>query len=501
MINSKLKDMPYRNKEKIVASQKIKFEEKINFSKKKMFCKDENIPRSEIEKTNKNQYQKNSFLYTKIIANCQEGQTRIVILNNLEISDLYIQRENDENILGNIYIATITSILPNLEAMFLNAGLEKSVYISFNEIKDFDINSYKKGDKILIQIIKEPINTKGAKATTDISFPGKYLVYKPFDKGIWISKNIIDVKKRESLKNTLERLIKNKSLDGGIICRTEAEKLDAKCLIKIFKKEIKYLLKIWGNVKDKFEKLKNTIKNPELLHEDYNILIKIAREKLNQNITEFLIDSKKEYKKVLNFVHINSPELKSKITLYDEEESLFEKYKLESVFANIIKQKIYLKSGGYLIIQEAESLCAIDVNSGKTKGESLEAVTLKTNLEAVKEIALQLRLRNIGGIIVIDFIDMYSEEQKQKILEAMKESVKSDKAKIEILPITKMGLIEMTRERKTESILNFLSEECPYCHGTGKIYSKETLLINIKNELKKIIKEKMNIIEDKKTEK
>lgn len=187
-----------------------------------------------------------------------------------------------------------------------------------------------------------------------------------------------------------------------------------------------------------------------------------------------------------------SPNLQDKIKFYNDKKNLFEAYEIESVLNKIVRQKIYLKSGGYLIIQEAESLCAIDVNSGRTKGQNLEEVTLKTNLEAVKEIALQLRLRNIGGIIVIDFIDMYSEDQKEKILEAMKTAVQFDKAKIKILPITQMGLIEMTRQRKTESILSFLSEECPYCKGTGRIYSKDTIILNIKHDLLERIKDYAN---------
>jgi ribonuclease G len=442
--------------------------------KEKIFIQDKNI---EIKQT--------------ILANCQYGQTRVAILTNSEITDLFIERESDENILGNIYMASITNIMPNLEAMFLDAGLEKSVYLSFNEIKNFDVQNYKKGDKLLIQITKGPINTKGAKATTNISFPGRYIVYAPLDEGIGVSKNISDDEKRDFLKTNVSKLAKK--IQGGFICRTESEQIvDNADMIKILKSEIKTLLKIWEDINLKFNEQKLKNKTSELLHKDFNVLLKLVREKLNEKVEEFIIDSKSEYKEVLRFVKMISPNLQDKIKFYNDKKNLFEAYEIESVLNKIVRQKIYLKSGGYLIIQEAESLCAIDVNSGRTKGQNLEEVTLKTNLEAVKEIALQLRLRNIGGIIVIDFIDMYSEDQKEKILEAMKTAVQFDKAKIKILPITQMGLIEMTRQRKTESILSFLSEECPYCKGTGRIYSKDTIILNIKHDLLERIKDYAN---------
>ena len=422
-----------------------------------------------------------------IIASCEEGEIKVAVIENSEVAELFIERDSEDNILGNIYIAKVENILPNLEAIFVDIGLEKSAYLPFKEImsQKYDIDKIKKGDKILVQVTKGAISTKGARITTNISFPGRYVVYQPFDKGIGVSKNINSEEERDRLKKGLSKVIGD--LKGGFIVRTEGEGIDE----KFFSSEIKYLKKTWDKILTGFEKFNK----PRLLHQDFGILFKMVREKLNDEIDFFAIDKYEDFKKTMSFVNMISPEYKGKLVFYNENKSLFEKYGIDSICENILKQKIYLKSGGYLIIQEAESLCAIDVNSGGTKGENLEAVVLKTNLEAVKEVALQLRLRNIGGIIVIDFIDMYKSSHKDEVLNALKDAVKVDKARIKILPITQMGLIEMTRQRKTESILSFLSEECPYCHGTGRVYSKESMVLKIKRDLKGFA----DILADKKT--
>ncbi len=411
-----------------------------------------------------------------IIATCEEWETKVAILENSEVAELFVERENDENILGNIYYAKIENILPNLEAMFLNAGISKSAYLPFDEIVGKKPEDLKKDDKILIQITKGPISTKGARCTTNISLPGKYLVFQPLDKGIGISKNIASQDERDRLKKIFEKL--TKKIPGGFIIRSKAENIDE----EIFKTEIRNLKNIWKKILENFEKASN----PKLLHQDYNILFKMVREKLNDEMEFFAIDSLEDYKKTLTFAKLIAPEFAEKIIFHNDGKTLFEEYDIDSICEKMMKQKIYLKSGGYLIIQEAESLCAIDVNSGSTKGENFEQVVLKTNLEAVKEIALQLRLRNIGGIIVIDFIDMEKEEHRKNVYNTLKEAVKLDKAKIKIWPITDVGLIEMTRQRKSESILSFLSDKCPYCRGTGRIYSKDSILSKIKLELKKI---------------
>jgi ribonuclease G len=420
-----------------------------------------------------------------IIATCEEGEIKVAVIENSEVAELFIERDSEDNILGNIYIAKVENILPNLEAIFVDIGLEKSAYLPFKEIINYDIDKMKKGDKILVQVTKGAISTKGVRITTNVSFPGRYVVYQPFDKGIGVSKNINSEAERDRLKKGLSKVIGD--LKGGFIVRTEGEGIDE----KFFSTEVKYLKRTWDKILTGFEKFHK----PRLLHQDFGILFKMVREKLNDEIDFFAIDSYEDFRKTMNFVQVISPEYKDKVVFYNENKSLFEKYGIDSICENILKQKIYLKSGGYLIIQEAESLCAIDVNSGGTKGENLEAVVLKTNLEAVKEVALQLRLRNIGGIIAIDFIDMYKSSHKEEVINALKEAVQVDKARIKILPITQMGLVEMTRQRKTESILSFLSEECPYCKGTGRVYSKESMVLKIKRDLKGFY----DILMDKKT--
>ncbi|MCP4482126.1 MAG: Rne/Rng family ribonuclease [bacterium] len=407
-----------------------------------------------------------------ILANCEEGEIKVAIIEDEEVTELFIERDTEGNNVGNIYLAKVENILPNLEAIFLDAGIEKSVYLPFSEVVT-PVSELKKGDKLMIQVTKSEISTKGAKVTTNVSLPGRYLVFQPFESGIGVSRNIQDQKERRRLREIIRESLGKK---GGMIVRTEgagAEKA-------YFEQEIKYLNSIWQSIRDKFDSNQNVL----LLHEDFNILIKMVREKLTDDVDFFAINSSEEYSEVYNFVNNITPEHAKKIVLYENGRNPFADYGIESITEKIMRQKIYLKSGGYLIIQEAESLCAIDVNSGSTKGENLEAVILKTNLEAVKEIALQLRLRNIGGIIVIDFIDMDKAEHKDEVIKVLKKACKLDKARIKISPITAMGLVEMTRQRKSESIMSYLSEDCPCCYGTGRIYSKESVILKIREDLK-----------------
>ncbi|MBN1384447.1 MAG: Rne/Rng family ribonuclease [Elusimicrobia bacterium] len=422
----------------------------------------------------------------EILANCTEDEVRVAIVEDGRLADLFIERLGEKNIVGNVYKGRVVSVLEGMQAAFVDIGISRNGYLPFSELT-VDKSQLCKTKPVLVQVTKGPLGTKGSKVTQQISLPGHYLVYIPSSFHIGISKNINVEKERTRLKSIIEEI---KPPTGGFIVRSEGAGKEK----DVFKREIKYLIRLWEIIRRKF----NTDSNISLIHRDLGLVFKTVRDYLNEDISAFFIDSKSEYEDTLDFVEMVSPKFKSKIHLYKGKTPIFEMNSavadksgmnnVEQQIKNIQKQKIKLPSGGYIIIQEAETLCAIDVNSGRfTKGGSHDEIIFKTNIEAIYEIASQLRLRNIGGIIVIDLIDMKRSSDRKKIFRLLLGLMKKDKAKTEILPVTKLGLIEMTRERKTESMVNFLSETCPYCAGSGNVLSRETMAIKIKKEILKLV--------------
>jgi len=412
----------------------------------------------------------------EIYANCTDDERRVAILEDGRLTDFFIERFGGENVVGNIYKGKIVSVLKGIQAVFVDIGVSKNGYLPISEIT-INKSELVKGKNIMVQVTKGPLGTKGAKLTQNISLPGRYLVFMPGTSHIGVSKNITDEKERSRLKSIIGEI---KSTAGGFIVRSEGAGKDK----NYFRKEIKYHERLWGNISRKF----NSVNNVSIIHRDFGLIFKTVRDYLSDDVSVFLIDSEDEYEDILNFVDIVSPKFVNKIRFYRGKTPIFEINKIEQQVENIRKQKIPLPSGGYIIIQEAETLCAIDVNTGKfTRAGSIDEIILKTNMEAISEIAVQLRLRNIGGIIVIDLIDMRKAGDRNKVFKLLVELVKKDKAKTEVLPVTKLGLIEMTRQRKNESIINFLTEPCPYCSGTGNVYSSETMAIKIKKEILKLV--------------
>jgi len=412
----------------------------------------------------------------EILANCTEDEIRVAIVEDGHLTDFFIERLGEENVVGNIYKSKVVSVIDGIQAAFVNIGVSKNGYLPFSELTT-DKSELNKTKFVLVQVTKGPMGTKGSKLTQQVSLPGHYLVYIPSSLHIGVSKNITDEKERFRLKSIIEEI---KPSTGGFIIRSEGAGKEK----DVFKREIKYLARLWEIINKKFE----TSNGVALLHRDLGLVFKTVRDYLNEDMSAFFIDSKDEYEDTLNFVEMVSPKFKEKIHQYKGKVPIFEINNIEQQITNIQKQKIKLPSGGYIIIQEAETLCAIDVNSGKfTKAGSLDEIIFKTNLEALYEIAAQLRLRNIGGIIVIDLIDMHRASDRKKVFKLLLDLVRKDKAKTEVLPVTKLGLIEMTRQRKTESMVNFLSETCPYCEGSGQVLSRETMAIKIKREILKLV--------------
>ncbi len=425
----------------------------------------------------------------EIVVNRTHEETRVAVLENDRLTDIFIERRESEKILNNIYKGKVQNIVAGLSSAFIDIGFGKSAYLSKDDVvaakNEHNIeNMLKVGQEIMVQVYKEPISTKGPKVTMEISLPGRLLVYMPFSNNIGVSKQIEEKEEYERLKNIIKKLKNGSDLAGGIIVRTEAEDATEDEL----EREIKYLSRLWASIINRF----NNAKMGTPIHKDLGVVFQTVRDHFTEDVTLMHIDDQKELKDVTEFVKTVSPELEERIVMYEGKQPIFKAYGIEEEIKRLRSNKARLPSGGYLIIQEAESLCAIDVNSGKFTGKNntQEEVVTMTNIEAANEVARQLRLRNIGGIIVIDFIDMKKEKNRKKVLEELRNATKNDKAKIKIWPITKLGLIEMTRERKRESLFSLLGDNCPTCHGLGLVLSKESIFINVCQELEQMKIEK-----------
>lgn len=458
----------------------------------------------------------------QILVNSSPYETRLATLEDGEIKQLYIEREEDKNVVGNIYKGVVKRVLPGMQAAFLELGLERTAFLYVDDIieqplgmdveyeeevtdeaPDSEENAQpksskprrrgayskrprkptqsiqdliKEGQELLVQVAKAPIGTKGARLTTHISLPGRNLVLMPTVKHIGISRKIADDKERRRLRDIFTKKLSTK--DVGIIIRTMAEGKSFRDL----KADTEYLMKLWARVKKESKRLKA----PALIHEDLSLTLRSVRDLLTDDIDQFVIDDNDEHDRILRFIGQFMPRLKSRVKLFEGPENIFGHFGIESEISRALGKKVWLKSGGYLLIDQSEALTAIDVNTGRYVGsKSLEETILRTNLEAVKEIAYQLRIRNVGGIIIIDLIDMESGENRAKVFNTLQDALLEDKAKTNILKISELGLIEMTRKRTHEDLLRYLTEACSYCDGRGYHKSKRTVSFEIFREIEK----------------
>jgi len=449
----------------------------------------------------------------EIFANTSFEETRIALMENGILAELFWERRSVANIVGDIYKGVVENVLPGISSAFINIGLDKNAYIYVSDVlgnaRDGIEKLLTKGQEVMVQVTKDAISTKGMKVTMDISLPGRYIVLTPYQEFIGVSKNIENEEERKRLSEIIKKIVGNFDMGKkGCIVRTEAEGATEEELLR----ELKYLIRLWESIIKKFE----TSPAPKLLHKDMNITLQVARDILSKDVSLYMLDNRDDYNNVLDFVSKISPELKDRIKYYDSKTPIFKAFNIEQEIDELRKIKVELPNGGSIIVQEAESLCAIDVNTGRYTGsKSQEETVTQTNIEAAYEIARQLRLRNIGGIIVIDFIDMRKASNRNKVMKALEDAVKRDRAKIRILPITRLGLVEMTRERKRESTFSMMTEECPQCHGSGRVLSSESIRLKIQRDiqnmtlgrpggnlrivlhpvLSEILKEKQNIIE------
>jgi ribonuclease G len=442
-----------------------------------------------------------------LVINAEGPETRVALIEKGLLSELYIERRRERGIVGNIYKGRVKRVLPGMQAAFVDLGVEKSAYLYVGDIRgapeDFralfsdssDDEPHKKkkqghdkrgsriedlvkeGQDVLVQVAKGPIGTKGARVTSYVSLPGRNLVFMPTVDHVGISRRIGSDKERKRLRGIVDSM---RPQGAGFIVRTVADGVAEKEL----RADMEFLIKLWNSILKK----KQTQRPPALLYNDLDLLLRTVRDLFTPDVEKLILDSKSEYERLQKFVGAFMPDFAGKIELYQGREPIFDGYGLESEIDRALERKVLLKSGGSLIIDQGEALTAIDVNTGKFVGKksmTLEETITKTNLEACKEVADQLRLRNIGGMIIVDFIDMDKDSSREKVMRAFEEALKADKAKANVTKISELGLVEMTRKRTRESLGRMLTEGCPYCEGKGYVKSKTTVCAEILRRLRR----------------
>lgn len=419
-----------------------------------------------------------------IVINADFGETRVAIIENGIIVELLLERRSARSIVGNIYRGHITRVLPGMQAAFVEIGSDRSAFLHASDLVAADDelgdgggkkrdeerliqDLIRTGNALPVQVSKGPISTKGARVTAQLSLPGRHLVYMPQSSRGGVSRRIEDDKERERLAKIVRRINPSK---GALIARTAAEGASADALAS----DADYLSETWADIHKKFlEK-----KKPGLLYEDLDLPLRVARDRLNDSVTELVIDDKGYFNKLRAFVDRLMPSRIDSIRHYSGEDPIFDAFGIEAEIKRALERRVTLPSGGSLIIDQAEALTAIDVNTGKFVGKGskdMEETILTTNLEAVEEIAYQLRFRNIGGLVVLDLIDMDRPSSRRKVLSRIKELLDDDRAKASVKRISEFGLVEMTRQRTTDSLGRILHEPCGYCDGTGRVLSRETV--------------------------
>ena len=448
----------------------------------------------------------------EILISGTSRETRVAILEDDRLVELLVDRPDARRMVGDIYLGTVEAVLPGIQAAFVNIGAEKSAFLHASDLiesEDEDeppepdevnggaagagagaangarggrrrlpniADELKRGETKIVQVIKEPIGTKGPRVTAQISLAGRFLVYMPFASKVGVSRKIENREQRAKLRELVSRLIPKDS--GGWIIRTVAEDLsDESC-----KREIDHLYGLWKKIKRKA----GSVRAPALLQRETSLTRGITRDLFSAKVDSLLVDSKVLHNEIVQYLKQIDPELIPRVKLYEGETPLFDAYDIETEIRNLFKPRVDLPTGGYLVIQPTEALTSIDVNTGRYTGKKdAESTILKTNLEAAREVARQLRLRDIGGIIVVDFIDMESRGNRDKVLQELRTHLGRDRARTKAFAVSELGLIEMTRQRVRPSLWHSMTVECPTCNGTGRVFRPEVVVRRMERSLKR----------------
>src|SRR5690349_19403432 len=439
----------------------------------------------------------------EILINATQRETRVAILEDDQLVELLVDRPDARRMVGDIYLGKVDAVLPGLQAAFVDIGTEKSAFLHSSDLVYPDTGGddddedgeetlreverereappiqdiLKRGQELLVQVSKEPISTKGPRVTAQVSMAGRFLVYMPFASRVGVSRKIGDREERKRLRALVEGMLPEDS--GGVIVRTVGEDVTPETI----ERELTTLINTWKRIKKK----ERFVRAPALLNRETSLARGLIRDIFSDKVERVTVDSKQVYNEIIEYLKGIAPELAERIVLYEATTPLFDKAEIESEIRDLFKRRCDLPSGGYLIIEPTEALVSIDVNSGRFVGKKdPEKTSLKTNLEAAREIARQLRLRDVGGIIVCDFIDMETRSSRDKVLQELRQHLSRDRARTKAFAVSDLGLIEMTRQRVRQSHYQSMTEPCPTCEGTGRVFTPETIVRRMERSVKRM---------------
>ncbi|MBN2290242.1 MAG: Rne/Rng family ribonuclease [Candidatus Glassbacteria bacterium] len=437
-----------------------------------------------------------------IIISVELNQTRVAILEDSHLVELLVDQDSESRMVGDIYKGIVRKVLPGMQAAFVDIGLPKQGFLHISDIgnelftKDVEQDAQaeeaekkkrrrkiqtiqdqlKEGQEIMVQVTKEPIGTKGPRVSSEISIPGRLLVYAPFDNRLGISRKIEAPAARARIRDIMKKIVTSRE---GLIVRTAAEDTKA----EDFKAECQSLRNLWRRVKRQAAQASA----PSMIYRETKLISSLLRDVFTDKVDSLVVDDGKEFKRIKDYLRIIAPSLTGRLVLYKKPDPVFTSYGLDDEIRRIFHRKVWLKSGGYIVIEQTEALVSIDVNTGRYTGErSQEDTILRTNLDAAREIARQIRLRDLGGIIVCDFIDMESKNNRQAVLDELRRYLKYDRAKTKAFELSPLGLVEMSRQRVRSSLHHSLTQPCPTCEGRGRIFTPEAIVSEIERAVKKI---------------
>ncbi|HMC55361.1 MAG TPA: Rne/Rng family ribonuclease [Gemmatimonadaceae bacterium] len=449
----------------------------------------------------------------EILINATPRETRVAILEDDQLVELLVDRPDARRMVGDIYLGRVEAVLPGIQAAFVDIGTEKSAFLHSSDVvipeeksgidedaddaaddepetddkprrrrgKDVPIqDAVKRGQDLVVQISKEPISTKGPRVTADVSLAGRFLVYMPFASRVGVSRKIGERAERQRLRKMVEEILPEDS--GGVIIRTVSEDATQ----ETFSRELQTLMNQWKRIRKKT----HFVRAPAVVHRETNLTRGLIRDLFSEKVEQVTVDSKQVHNEILEYLKGIAPDLADRVKLYDEQVPLFDKANIEHEIRDLFKRRCDLPSGGYLIIEPTEALVSIDVNSGRYTGKKdPEKTILRTNIEAAREVARQLRLRDVGGIVVADFIDMETRSNRDKVLQELRTHLGRDRARTKAFAVSDLGLVEMTRQRVRQSHLQNMTEPCAVCHGTGRVFTAETVVRRVERSIRRVVVE------------